>query len=374
MRKNILQIIGSFNQGGTERQAVQLTKLLLEHGGHNVSVAALNSEGVLKEELTASGISDVPEFKLDSFFNFNFVVKVARCARFMRANRIDIVHTHDFYTNVFGVAAAKLARVGRIVASKRETLGVRTKSQESVEKQVLRMADAIVTNSSAVRDFLQQSGLRHRSVEVIHNGIDLDRLAPKLSDRASICDLLGLPSGDAVSFVTLVANLSNPVKNQRMLLRAAAAIKDEFPNVHFVLAGEGQLRPEIEGVARALSIGDRTHFIGACRHVPELLHISQMGVLTSLAEGFSNSILEYMAAGLPVVATDVGGAREAVDHGDSGFLVESDDDASLAEKLKWLLRHPDEARAMGERGRQIVQNRFSSKTQLDKILKVYGAE
>lgn len=156
-----------------------------------------------------------------------------------------------------------------------------------------------------------------------------------------------------------------------MFLRAAKTVKEKFPEACFVLAGEGELKNDLENAARELGIADRTHFIGRCQKVPELLSISFAGVLTSFAEGFSNSILEYMAAKLPVVATEVGGASEAIIENETGFIVESDDDKTMSERLIYLLENPEKAKLMGEIGSQIITEKFSCETQLRQTIKLY---
>ncbi|HLM61204.1 MAG TPA: glycosyltransferase, partial [Pyrinomonadaceae bacterium] len=198
------------------------------------------------------------------------------------------------------------------------------------------------------------------------------RLKPIETNRRKICEELNLPTDENVKFITLVANLRHAVKNHPMFLSAAKAVSEKSPEAHFVLAGEGELKNGLENAARELKIADRTHFIGRCPQVPELLSVSCAGVLTSFAEGFSNSILEYMSANLPVVATNVGGAGEAIIENESGFIVESNDAKTMAERLIFLLENPRKAKEMGERGRQVVESKFSCETQLQRTLKLYG--
>lgn len=369
---NVLQLIGSFHQGGSERQAVQLTRLLRESGRVNVFAATLNHEGVLKSEVENMGFREIPEFKLTSFYNLNFAKQLIRCARFLRENKIDAIHTHDFYTNVFGMLAAQLAGVPLAVASKRETGGMRSAMQNRLEKFAFRQANAIVANSEAVRKYLIAEGVAEAKIRVVYNGLDLERLTPRATDRRAICDELSLPQGENIKFMTLVANLRHAVKNQPMFLRAAREVTEKFPEAHFVLAGEGELQKGLEKQARELQIAENTHFIGRCTRVPELLSISFAGVLTSFNEGFSNAILEYMAARLPVVATRVGGANEAIVEGETGFLVESDDDRALAKRLIELLQTEEKARAFGERGRRAAEEKFSIAAQLENTLRIYG--
>ena len=369
--KNVLQFIGSFHTGGSERQAVQLTRLLHEAGEFNVFLACLNDEGILREEVEKIGFTEIPEFKLDSFYDLNFLKQLRNCARFLRENNIEIIHTHDFYTNVFGIAAARLAKVKVKIASKRETGGMRSKSQKTIENQVFRIADAITVNSKAVEKYLLGEKISAEKIKVIYNGLDLERLKPKQTNRAEICNEFGLPTDENIRFITLVANLRHDVKNQPMFLRTAKKVIEKFPNAHFVLAGEGELKNDLENLARELEITANTHFIGRCAKVPELLSVSFAGVLTSFHEGFSNSILEYMAAKLPVVATNVGGASEAISENETGFLVESDDDKKMSERLIELLKDEKKARRFGEKGAKITEEKFSLGAQLKHVTDLY---
>lgn len=371
MRKNILQLVGSFHQGGSERQAIQLVRLLKEDMTHNIFLAALNNEGVLREEAATIGFTEVPEFRLTSFYDINLLRQLRKCVKFLRDNKIEVIHTHDFYTNIFGMLAARLARVPLKIASKRETGGMRSASQKKIEKQAFRQADAIVVNAEAVKNYLVENEISAEKIKIIYNGLDLERLTPKINNRLINCVNFDLPKDENTKFITLVANLRHTVKNQPMFLRVAQKVLQKFPETRFVLAGEGELMESLQNLAKELGIGENTHFIGRCTKIPELLSISFAGVLTSVAEGFSNSILEYMSAKLPVVATDAGGASEAIIKGITGFLVESDDDEAMANYLINLLQNPEKARRMGEAGREIVEEKFSCAAQLEKTLELY---
>jgi len=369
VKKRVLQFIGSFNQGGSERQAVALTRLLSEESSYETRVAVLSGEGVLRAEVERLGMADIPEFPLSSFFSAGFLRQVVRCSEYLRSNNIDLVHTHDFYTNVFGMTAARLAGVKAKVASKRETLGMRTPNQVRVEKFAFAMADAIVINSEAVRDYLRKVGVAAKKLSLIYNGLDVDRF-----ERSQSADLrVEHQISDDAPVVTLVANLRHHVKNVPMLLKAAKTVIESSPNAVFVIAGEGELQTELEQLASGLNITSNVKFLGRCSDVPALLSISDICVLTSTAEGFSNSILEYMAAGKPVIATDVGGAREVVKHGVTGYLVASDDHQKLAEHLLELVNDNVRSAEFGEAGRKIVKERFSEKAQLESTLALYDS-
>lgn len=369
MRKNVLQLIGSFHQGGSERQAVQLTQLLQDDKTFRVFVGCLDKSGPLNDFLP---LDEIPEFKLTSFRDITFMRQVERCARYIRANKIDIVHTHDFYTNIFGMCAAYWARVPGRIASKRETFS-KTKTQMMVERQAFRLAGRVLANAGAVKSFLIEQGVPEKKIAVVHNGIDLARVASSNSTREKTLRTLDLPSGCVGQVVSLVANFRSEVKNHRMFLRMAKKVHKSCPDAVFLIAGEGELGKSLETFADELGIRKHVFFIGAGHAIGDVLAISDVCVLTSRSEGFSNSILEYMLASKPVVATRVGGAAEAVVDGESGFLVESDDDTSMASRVVMLLQDPELAGTLGSRGRWIVETKFSIERQLRETVELYEA-
>lgn len=372
LKLNILQLIGNFHQGGSERQAVQLARLLHEGSAHQVHVACLDGGGVLRGEVERWHAGAIAEFPLTSFYDRTAVKQLGRFVRFVRERRIDIVHTHDFYSNVFGMTGARLAGVRARIAARRETGGVRTRNQLRVEHAAYRFAHKIVANAEAVRQQLIEEGVSAAKVTVVHNGLDLAWLdASKDLSRAEQLARCGLPSGERRPLVTIVANMRFAVKDQATFLRAAGRVKEVVPEAAFVLAGEGELMSGLREFAAQLGLAGSAYFIGRCAHVAELLRVSDVCVLSSRAEGFSNAILEYMAAARPVVATDVGGAREAISDGETGYLVAAGDDEAMARCVVELLRAPDRARAMGARARQVVEQKFSLTAQFTRTEELY---
>lgn len=376
MRYNALQLIGSFHQGGSERQAVQLTRLLLESGRCNVFVATLERDGVLLDEINRLGFKEIPEFGLNSFYDLHAARQVGRFARYLKKHEIDVVHTHDFYTNVFGMAGATLARVPVRIASRRES-AVRPAKQRLIERSAYRAAHSVVANCEEVRQQLIKEGVPARKVRTIYNGLDPARVHAR-ADRKEILGSLNLP--ESARFVTIMANMRahvwNPepacYKDHPTFLRAAQQVRERVPEAAFIIAGEGELKQNTEQLARDLGIADRTFFIGRCQNVGAVLSISDVCVLSSRAEGFSNSILEYMAAGRPVVATDVGGAREAVVHGETGYIVPPGDHEQMAQYIVSLLLDPENARSMGASGQRVVNEKFSCLRQLQNVENLYN--
>jgi glycosyltransferase involved in cell wall biosynthesis len=363
-------MIDSFEQGGPNVW-LQLTKLLHQRASLYLRPAAYPFP--LKQEVADLQLGDVPSFPLNSFYDLNALGQLRRFVRFLRDARVDILHTHDFYTNVFGMTAGALARVPVRIASRRETSGMRSAAQLKAQRFAYRRAHQVLANSAAVQAQLQSEGIAGDKITVIYNGLEIDRVrhaAPVPKAEALRC--LGLNAElNERRIVTIVANMRLPVKDHAMLLRMARRVSDSIPAAAFVLAGEGELMPSIIKQADDAGLSANTFFTGACDKLAELLAVSDVCVLTSKSEGFSNSILEYMAAARPVVVTNVGGAGEAVMEGETGYLVESGDDATMAQKVLLLLNDAEKARAMGERGYQLVKEKFSRAAQLNHTEDLY---
>jgi L-malate glycosyltransferase len=369
----VLQLIDSFQQGGSERQAIQLTRLLHDSGRYSVSLVCLNSDGPLRREVEALELGEIRAYPLNSFYDFNAFRQLRRFVSHLRESKVDVLHTHDFYTNIFGMFAGALARVPVRVASRRETTGMRSGLQRRVQRFSYSLAHRVVANSEAVRKRLTAEGLRADRIAVIYNGLDLNRVGPRAATKAAHLAALNLPPElSDRPLVTIVANMRLEVKDHGMFLRAAQRVGQTISNAAFLLAGEGELMPSIRAQAESLGLDTRAFFLGRCEKLAELLSISDVCVLTSKSEGFSNSILEYMAAGCPVVATDVGGAREAIVEGATGYVVTTGDDQLMAERIVSLMRDPEKARAMGERGRQVVEEKFSCAAQLKRTEELYS--
>ncbi len=372
MKPAVLQLIDSFNEGGSERQALQLTRLLSGSGRYNVRLASLSPEGSLRGTIDDLDLGEVPSFPLTSFYDQNAWTQGRRLMQWLKASSIDILHTHDFYTNVFGMSVGSMARVPVRIASMRETEGMRSVAQKHVQRVGYSFAHHVIANSAAVRERLIADGIDSDKVTVIYNGLDLRRIETKAS-RSQVISLLDLTINPNTNphFASIVANMRHEVKDYPMFLRAARQVKEAIPNAAFLLAGEGELQESLKALAFELGIFDATFFLGRCDNIAELLSISDVCVLSSKAEGFSNSILEYMAAGKPVVATDVGGAREVVTHGTTGYLVPSGDDVVMAKRIIELLREPERATEMGKAGRRVVSERFSCEAQLSRTQELY---
>lgn len=370
VKPNVLFIIDSFEQGGSERQALQLLRQLHTSGQCRIYLACLQNRGSLRVDADQLGLGEIHEYALTSFYDLNFIKQLRRVKRFIAEKQIDVVHTHCFYTNIFGMTGAFLARVPARVTSKGETDGFRTPMQKRAERGAFRLADRVIANCHVVQNQLIKEGVAPAKIIQHYNGLDMERLKvrPGLR-REDALAAFGLPADRR--YVSIVANLHNPVKDHPMFLRAAARVRAKVPDAAFAVAGEGELMEGLRTFAADLGIAQDVFFIGRCDNVANLLFASEVGVLSSKAEGFANAILEYMAAGLPVVATDVGGAREAIAEDQTGHVVPSGDDKKMAERITDLLNSPERAHAMGERGKLIVAEKFSCDGHLKNTLELY---
>jgi glycosyltransferase involved in cell wall biosynthesis len=374
MNPRVLLLVGSFEQGGSERQAVQIATMLKQTGRYDVDLACLHPGGPLRNDAVAAGFSSIPSFPLTSFYDANAVGQLTHFVNLLKRRKVDVVQTFDFYTNIFGIAGASIARVKVRIAARRETIGVRTKAQRWLERRAFELAHLVAANSEAVREELIAEGVKPEKVITIYNGVDTNRIYRRTDvSRNELLASLQLPQDSERKFVTIVANMRHEMKDQATFLRAAQLVRSAVPDAAFILAGEGELLEQRRALAKELGLEQHAYFLNHCSAVGDLLTISDVCVLSSKGvEGFSNSILEYMAAACPVVATDVGGAREAIIEGETGLLVNACDHESLAKRIISLLRDPDLARRMGENGLLVARKRFSLEAQLRRIESLYA--
>jgi glycosyltransferase involved in cell wall biosynthesis len=242
--------------------------------------------------------------------------------------------------------------------------------QLRAERVAYSLATAVVVNADAVGQDLIGAGVKAEKIQTIHNSVSMDRASMKI-ERDEALTILGLSMHAGRRLVTIVANLQHEVKDHPTFLQAAARVYATCPEVAFLIAGEGRLQESLSQLSTQLGLGDAVVFLGRCERVAELLSVSDVCVLSSKAEGFSNAILEYMAAARPVVVTDVGGAREAVIEGETGYIIPAGDDEAMAGRIIELLGDLQRRYVMGQRGRELAEAKFSPKTQLDRTIALY---
>ena len=364
-RTRLLMFVNGFAMGGTERHVVNLGRSL-DRSKFDIHLACFRRWGHFLEEIEESRLP-IWEYTIDSLHNRQTLREQLRFARDLGRHRIQIVHTYNFYPNVFALPAARLARAPRVVASIRDTGVYQTSMQKRVQRLVCRMAHCIVVNAEAVRQWLIEEGYERKKIVVIRNGVDLSRFE-RTGDGRRLRQDLGVPPRAPI--VAVVSRL-HELKGLDDFLAAAAALAARHPEVRYLIVGdrlavkdgtvvkEDAYRASLEGLARRLGIADRVVFTGFRLDIPQILQEVAVSVLPSLSEGLSNFLLESMAAGVPVVATRVGGSPEAVGDGETGLLVPTRNAAALARAIDALLTDHDLARRMGQAGRRRMEERFS---------------
>jgi glycosyltransferase involved in cell wall biosynthesis len=349
----LLKFLNVFAIGGTERQFVNIVKRL-DAQRFDLHLACFRKWGAFLPEVEACE-RPLTAFQISSMCSLKTIRRQLQFARYLRRHRIEVLHTYGWYANVFGVPAAKLARVPVTIASIRDTGAHQTPAQLRVQREICKLANCVLANSDAVRDWLVADGYRSDKVRVIRNGI-VPAKPMALSVQPSLRGELGLAAN--APLIGVVCRLS-PVKAVHDVLYAAVKVFAQHPSARFVIIGDGQERAALSALVSQLGISDRVIFAGFRTDIAQLLPQLTISVLASLTEGLSNTILESMAASVPVVATRVGGNAEIVEDGVTGLLVPVSDPVSLGEAICRLLANPQLAIRMGIAGKERIARQFS---------------
>jgi glycosyltransferase involved in cell wall biosynthesis len=361
----VLNLLTNFHIGGTERQVANIA-LRLDSSRFDLHLACLRNSGELLEELKGLDVPR-PEFRIGSLYSFATFVQGIKLILYLRRNRIQMVHSYGTYPNIFTVPAAWLAGVPVVIASIRDRGDILSPWQRWLQKMVCRLANCVLVNASTIRDTLIEQGYHGDNIIVIPNGV-MPSKRVTCRDSAELRAELGLPVDAPV--VILFSRL-NRMKGIEYFLEAAVTVLERFPNVKFVVAGDGGNRPELEAYAAKLGIASNVLFTGFRTDLPDLLCEAEISVLPSLSEGLSNSLLEAMSAGVPVIATDVGGNPEIVEDGVSGLLVPVRDSAALAGAMIRMFADPELRKGMGAAGRRRIASTFSMERSLESVESLY---
>lgn len=359
----LVEATKAFYLGGTETQVLALLRGLR---GWEVQTAVVWRKGPLLDQVRALGHEPV-EFPLGrSALRWRTAQQIVRMARWLRRERVQLVHVHDFYATLLAVPAARLAGVP-VVVSRLDQLHWPGPAQRLALVSLTRLATHVVVNAHALaKQLLREEHLSPDQITVVHNGLDLSRF-----DAAVAAGLQAPLPEDGRPAIALVANMNHPVKRQEDAMEALALLSRRGIQAQLWLLGDGPRRPALEMRAAALGVSDRTYFLGHRLDVPAVLVRARVGVSCSSAEGLSNAIMESMAAGLPVVATAVGGSPELVEDGVTGSLVLPGAPSSLADALAEMLTRERIARQMGETGRKVIARRFSVERMVSRHDAVY---
>jgi glycosyltransferase involved in cell wall biosynthesis len=365
----ILYPVNQLVIGGAEQQLLELVRGIDKDHFHPV-VAPLYPGGGLEAEFQAAdGVEIIPlnrRNKLDPS-------PLWKIHRILRHRKVDIVQPFLSPATFFGLMPA-LARESTLTVvtercGVRRTRGLGYKTYRTVEDWMSQLADAIVPNSAAGQDMLLARGLPASRIHVIYNGINLDRL--RVNTVAAAEHRAQMGASPTTRVIGMLASLT-PAKGHATAIRAMAQLKDREPDICLAIVGDGPLRSELEQLTQELGIESQVHFFGYRRNVSDFL--ASFDVLVSASrdnEGCSNSILEAMALNVPVVATDIGGNRELVIEGETGWLVEPDNPSSLATMLARVLPDVGATAAVAERARNTVHAQFGLERMVQEYESLY---
>ncbi len=355
---------GSFERAWTQQFLVELLARLDRRRFEPIVLSVLKT-GELLPVIEELGVP-VHEFRTGaSLFAPATIRGLAGAASFLRREGVQILSCLLGIMTIFGPFVGRAAGVPVVVNNQRN-LGYWLKGR--TKKAVYGFAnraivDAVLVNSEAAAlELIDEFGVPGDKIIDVGVGIDLDRLS-KADPNVAVARELEL---DGRPVIGIVAKLS-PVKGHEHFLGAAREVARARDDARFLVIGDGPRRAELAGMAGALGIDDRVHFLGARSDVPSLLKLMDVFALSSVSEGSPNAAIEAMAAGLPVVGPRVGGLPRIVDDGRSGLLVEPGDARELGRAMLDLIEDPGRARAMGRRGRAIAEERYDVATVVGRV-------
>ena len=375
VKGSVLFVIGSLNIGGAENQMVLLATHLKKRGWQ-CYVFTLEKQGALRSELAKHNIlvrnggmrkGDLRKAPWKIIFAMGVLLKM------IFDHKPVVVHAFLPLATFLGALCGRLINVPLIITSRR-ALGKHQERHAFLkipDRIANRLSHYVAVNSKAVwDDTIKRDHIDPSKLALIYNGIETSQFSEIESDREFVRRSLNIPPDDKV--VITVANLI-AYKGHYDLLKAVKIVSKRIANLKVLLVGEDRGIQETLMIEIAvLKIERHICFWGLRHDIPQLMAASDLSVLPSHEEGFSNVLLESMAAGLPVVATSVGGNPEAVVHGVTGWLTPPHHPAKLAEKMIDLLNNGEKSEKWGERGRALVKRKFSVERMVSKHLELYN--
>jgi glycosyltransferase involved in cell wall biosynthesis len=370
---NILYLIDFWaSPGGTERHLSYLVTHL-DTSRFRCHVVIFNYQpNALVDQAKAKGI-EVIHLPVGRYYTPHALMQAFKLARLIRERRIDVVQTFHYKSDIYGAVVARLAGVKHIVSSKRDAADYKSAFRFFMHKLVRPITARYIAVSAVVADVIRRKeGVDDRRISVIYNGVDLDNYqVPDGAAKAAAKAKLGF---DAQSFVIGMSAWFRPEKDHQLLFDAFIEVLKRVPNACLVLVGNGPMFDHYQQWITRQGLQDRVLLAGAVNDVrPFLLSFDVACLVPRMNEGFSNSILEKMASGLPVIVTDIGGNKEAVADGENGFVIKPGDGAAL---VKHLMRLHDDTAArarMSLASRRRAEQLFSLQSMIDRHAELYTA-
>lgn len=344
--------------GGLEKMVISLVSGL-DRRKYYPAIVCFDTKGELAGEVEAQGI-EVFLAKRRQGIDYFYAL---RLAKFLKKQNTDLLHAHNCTAFFYGTLAARLARIP-IVYTEHDRDFPPERRIAWLNKILSLIVEQVITVSDLLKGCLiKYESFNANKIKTIHNGVDPTPFSLSL-DRKKYIDELGLE--DASPLIGIVARLDR-LKNHKLLLDAMQDIANEIPTVKLLIIGDGPTRKNLEEQADRGGLQNNILFLGMRGDVSNLLLLIDLFVLCSLSEGMPLALIEAMAAGKPIVATNVGGVSEIVRNGINGILVEPTNPAFLAKAILQILKNKDILRTMGENGREVFKQKFT----LHKMIKSY---
>ena len=355
----LLHFIQGLEIGGLEIMVVSLLERI-DRSQYRPSICCYDSLGSLSQGLSEKGIG-VHLLKRRPGIDYLYPFKLAR---YLRKSKIDILHLHNPTALFYGTLAGKIAGIPCIIYTEHGR-DFSSSSKVKIANRILcRMVDKIVVVAECGKRYLvEHEGVNEKKIIKIYNGIDSKKFGTR-QEVTLIRRELGIT--DDQSLIGIVARL-DPIKNHTCLIRAMKIIATRLPEAVLLIIGDGALRSELESLTAKLQLQNHIKFLGARNNIAELLSVMDVFVLSSLSEGLSLTLIEACAAARPIVATDVGGNAEIVEHESNGLLVPSDQPEVMAKAILEILNDKGKSKLMGEMGKKKFEEEFT----LDVMVKKY---
>lgn len=358
---NLVRIISDLPVGGVEKRLVSALPRLSEK--FNVSVVCIRERGELAQELEKKNI---PVYVVP-FKGRIHPGSIFALTKLLKSISAHIVHTHMYRPNVSGTISARFAAVPVVISNIHNVLQWDTKRQIAMDKFVNRFRDSVIAVSDEVkRDYMEKTGIDGGKCTVIYNGVDTESFRP---GRISSGFLKEFKVNENTRIVVNPARLVPQKDHKTFLYSAREVIKNYRGDVKFFIVGSGKCRNDIIDLSRNLGIYDKVVMTGKRDDMVQILQSSHISVLSSIKEGFSNVILESMACAVPMVATDVGGNREAI--AETGYLVNAGDYTNMAGRIINLLNDEPLRKEFGEKARKRAVDLFSIEKMIEKTEDLY---
>ncbi|MFO7889392.1 MAG: glycosyltransferase [bacterium] len=365
----VLQLVEGFNLGGAEKKLLELVQRMNPDCFQTVvcSLGLVGPSGTIANEfrqLRQYGV-DVIEIPRKHRIDFSLILKLVTL---VKNRRIDIIMTNLFYADIMGIIVGRLGKVKAVF-----TWEATPSSEWLIPRRLLSYralipwCDKIIAVSQATAEFLiKKRKINPDKIKVIPYGVDLTKYNNK--NGYAVRKELGLSKGDKT--IGTIGRL-HQLKGHKYLIEASAKIIKQYPQIKFIIIGEGEYRSRLENLVSKHKLDKYYKFLGFRDDIPELLQAIDIFTLPSLTEGLPNVVLEAMASRKPIVATPVGGIKEAVIDGITGILVPPKDYEGLSKALCYFLENPDKAVEFGRKGRERVEELFSLQNQIKSFENIY---